>query len=64
MCIVIYELWSFGTMKQLPQLRFRITEEEDNARKFLNNCGYNVNFLIRKYIIQLYEKELAKQSLA
>lgn len=51
-------------MKQLPQLRFRITEEEDNARKYLNNCGYNVNTLIRNFIMQLYEKELAKRSVA
>ena len=49
-------------MKQLPQLRFRITEEEDNARKYLNSCGYNVNTLIRNFIMQLYEKELAKQN--
>lgn len=63
MCIVI-QIMELLQMKQLPQLRFRITEEEDNARKFLNDCGYNVNTLIRKYILQLYEKERAKQSLA
>lgn len=47
-----------------PKLQIRLNEEATIARDFLEECGYNVNLLVKRYLIQLYENELAKQSVA
>ena len=47
-----------------PKLQIRLNEKQTAARDFLQECGYDVNFLVRQFIIQLYEKEQAKRSLA
>ena len=45
-----------------PKLQIRLNEKQTEARDFLQECGYDINFLVRQFILQLYEKELAKQS--
>ena len=51
------------TMKT-PKLQIRLNEKQAAARDFLQDCGYDVNFLIRQFLLTMCEKEQAKQSLA
>lgn len=47
-----------------PKLQIRLNEEQTLARDFLQECGYDINFLIRQFLIKLCEQEKAKRSLA
>ena len=46
-----------------PKLQIRLNDKQAAARDFLQECGYDINFIIRQFLIQLYEKELTKRGL-
>ena len=55
----------FGVqIMKTPKLQIRLNEEATQARDYLEECGYNVNLLVKRFLIQLYEKEIAKRNVA
>lgn len=47
-----------------PKLQIRLNEEATIARDYLEECGYNVNKLVKQFLIKLYEEKTANRSIA
>ena len=62
--IMLVQVISLGVYKvKTPKLQIRLNDKQAAARDFLQECGYDINFIIRQFLIQLYEKELTKRGL-